>query len=130
MSRPEGRVYFGWRSLFASSNAPNLTVPLFVKAQKRQTSDTITPILPTQDEVVRKFPRSDYWTLRVAQAITEARKDPTELCSTDSPSRIIVGFLTAIQQDYNTRTDLLFAQMEALNKKILELKLHTKETPA
>src|ERR1700704_3188931 len=108
---------------------PNPTAPTFVSAQKRQRSDTISPILPIKDEIVRKFPRSDYWTLRAAQAITEAGVDLTEFCSTDSPSRLILGFLAEIQKDYTTRTDLLFSQIDILNKEILDLKLQAKETP-
>src|ERR1700704_852828 len=108
---------------------PNPTAPTFVSAQKRQRSDTISPILPIKDEIVRKFPRSDYWTLRAAQAITEAGVDLTEFCSTDSHSRLILGFLTEIQKDYTTRTDLLFSQIDIHNKEILDLKLQAKESP-
>src|ERR1700704_4220164 len=108
---------------------PNPTARTFVSAQKRQRSDTISPILPIKDEIVRKFPQSNCWTLRVAQAITEAGVDPTEFCSTDSHSRLILGFLTEIQKDYTTRTDLLFSQIDILNKGILDLKLQARETP-
>jgi hypothetical protein len=77
--------------------------------QKHQKSDTLSPIPLIHVEIVHKFPQSDYWTLRTAQAITEAGEDLTDFCTTNSPSRLTLRFLNEIQKDYTTRTDLLFS---------------------
>src|SRR6266849_5448822 len=57
---------------------PNPTAPPFVSEPRRLSSDTISPLPTVKDDIVRKFPRSNYWTLRMAQAIAENGVDPPE----------------------------------------------------
>jgi hypothetical protein len=88
---------------------PNPTDPPFVSVLKRQRSDTISPLLEIRDDIVRKFPRSNYWTLSMAQAITEQDVDPTDYCTTDSPDLLVLGFLTEMQKQYTELTNNLCA---------------------
>src|ERR1700709_822442 len=108
---------------------PNPMAPSFVSAQKRQRSDPPPPRPSIKDEIVRKFPRSDYWTLRMAQAITEAGEDPTEHCTRVTPDLLVLGFLSEMQKEFTDRTDLFYTQITALNDEILGLKLLVKEAP-
>src|ERR1700709_1481721 len=108
---------------------PNTMAPSFMSAQKRQRSDTISSRPSIKDEIVRKFPRSDYSTLRMAQAITEAGEDPTEHCTRVTPDLLVLGFLSEMQKEFTDRTDILYAQISALNDEILGLKLAVKEAP-
>src|SRR6266852_919946 len=55
---------------------PNPAAPPFVSAQKRLRSDTVSTLPEVRDDIVRKFPRSNYRTLRMAQAIAENGVDP------------------------------------------------------
>src|SRR6266852_1006927 len=108
---------------------PNPTAPPFVSAQKQLRSDTISPLLTVTDLIVRKFPRSNYWTLRMAQAIAENGVDPTEYCTSDGSDLMILGFLTEMQKEYPELTNNLCAQISALNDEIQVLKLSATEPP-
>src|SRR6266849_320255 len=108
---------------------PNPAAPPFVSAQKRLRSDTISPLPTVRDDIVRKFPRSNYWTLRMAQAIAENGVDPTEYCTSDGPDLMVLGFLTEMQKEYPELTNNLCAQISALNDEILVLKLAATESP-
>ena len=108
---------------------PNPTAPPFVSAQKRQRSDTISPRPTIKEEIIRKFPRSNYWTLRMAQHILEAGEVPTEYSTTEGPDLAMLGFLSEMQKEFTDRTDILYAQISALNDEILGLKLAARETP-
>ena len=65
----------------------------------------------------------------MAQAISERGEDPTEYCDTDNPDRIVLTFLGKMQKEFTDRTDILYAQISALNDEILGLKLATRESP-
>src|SRR6266852_2182166 len=108
---------------------PNPNAPPFVSAQKRQRSDPISPLPTVKEEIVRMFPRSNYWTLRMAQAIAEKDVDPTEYCTADSPDLVVLGFLTEMQKKYTELTNNLCAQKSALNDEILVLELVALESP-
>jgi hypothetical protein len=79
---------------------PNPAAAPFVSAQKRLRSDTISPRPTIKEEIIRKFPRCDYWTLRMAQAIDERGQDPMELCSSDNPERFVLSFLSEMQKEF------------------------------
>src|SRR6266436_4563677 len=108
---------------------PNPTAPPFMSAQKRLRSDTISPLPTVRDEIIRKFPRSNYWTLRMAQAIAENGVDPTEYCTSDGPDLMVFGFLTEMQKEYTELTNNLCSQISALHHEILVLKLEATEAP-
>src|SRR6266849_2667938 len=108
---------------------PNPTAPPFVSAQQRLRSDTISPLPKVREDIVRKSPRSNYWTLRMAQAIAENGIDPTEYCTSDGPDLMVLGFLTEMQKEYTELTNNLCAQISALNDGIIVLKLAPTETP-
>src|SRR5712691_7257310 len=108
---------------------PNPNAPPFVSAQKRLRSDTISPLPTVKDDIVRKFPRSNNWTLRMAQAIAENGVDPTVYCTTDGPDLMVLGFLTDRQKEYTELTNNLCAQISALNDEILVMKLAATESP-
>ena len=78
---------------------PNPNAPSFVSVQKWLRSDTISPLRKVKEEIIRMFPRSNYWTLRMAQAITEKDVDPTEFCTSDSPDLLVLSFLTEMQKE-------------------------------
>ena len=86
---------------------PNPTAPPFVSAQKRLRSDTNSPLPKVREDIVRKFPRSNYWTLRMAQAIAENGVDPTEYCTSDGPNLRVLSFLTEMQKEYTELTNNL-----------------------
>src|SRR5712691_5549778 len=108
---------------------PNPNAPPFVSAQKRLRSDTISPLPTIKDEIVRKFPRSNYWTLRMAQAIAENGLDPTEYCTSDTPNLSVLKFLTEWQKEYTELTNNLCTQISALDDEIQVLKLVATEPP-
>src|SRR6266852_5255597 len=108
---------------------PNPNAPPFVSAQKRLRSDTISPFPMVREDIVCKFPRSTYWTLRMAQAIAENGVDPTEYCTSEGPDLMVLGFLTKMQKEYTEMTNNLCAQISALNDEILVLKLAATESP-
>ena len=66
----------------------------------------------------------------MAQAITERGEDPTEYCDTDNPDHFVLSFLSEMQKEFTDRTDILYAQINALNDEILGLKLATRESPS
>src|SRR6266852_6200056 len=125
MSKGKGRG-----TLFGPTRPPpNPAAPPFVSAQKRLRCDTISPLPTIKDEIVRKFPRSNYWTLRMAQAIAENGLDPTEYCTTDTPDLLVLKFLTEMQKEYTKLTNNLCAQISGLNDEILVLNLVASEPP-
>jgi hypothetical protein len=100
-----------------------------VSVQKHQRRDTISLLPRIRDDIVRKFPRSNYWTLRMAQVITEQDVDPTDYCTTDNPDLVVLGFLTEMRKEYTELTNNLCAQISALNDEIQVLKLAATEAP-
>jgi hypothetical protein len=85
---PPGRSHSSTsRVLFGPARPPpNPTAPPFVGTQKRQRSDTRSPLPTIGEEIIRKFPRSNYWTPRMAQTIAEAGEDPT---GNTSPNKVL-----------------------------------------
>jgi hypothetical protein len=81
--------------LFGLPSPPlNTAASPFVRVQKRPKRNTISLLPNIRDEIVRKFPRSNYLTLMMAQAITEQNVDATDYCTTESPDLRNLGFLT------------------------------------
>src|SRR3978361_1776141 len=79
--------------------------PIPETSYKRKRSNTIPGLPAVREEIVAQNPNSNYWEQRMAQRVSDAGSDPSQVDFGFFP--IILEFLTEIQSDYTKRLSFL-----------------------